>query len=133
VRQASNQVVGGSNPSGRTKINGLGAKFLGAVLLTHLNSTTSFPAGKAIRQEWREYRMDRSRVRPSEKKRGSVDDTARGVTNGRWRQMANEVSLHLEVAYLKRPNCQRLAGHERMQFLNHGLGSSGRDRVLWHR
>jgi hypothetical protein len=39
VWQASNQGVGGSNPSGRNKINKLGAMFLGAVLLTHLNST----------------------------------------------------------------------------------------------
>jgi hypothetical protein len=38
----SNQVVGGSNPSGRTKINDLGAKFLGAVLLAKQNST-NFP------------------------------------------------------------------------------------------
>jgi hypothetical protein len=47
VRRASNQVVGGSNPSGRTKINDLDAGFSSAVLLTKLNST-NFP--KAARR-----------------------------------------------------------------------------------
>jgi len=41
VRKASNQVVGGSNPSGRTKIKDLDALFFSAVLLTNLNSTIS--------------------------------------------------------------------------------------------
>ena len=40
---SSNQVVGSSNLSGRTKINKLDAMFLGAVLLTKLNSTMNFP------------------------------------------------------------------------------------------
>jgi hypothetical protein len=43
VLRASNQVVGGSNPSGRTKIKDLDAVFLGAVLLTKLNSTNFAP------------------------------------------------------------------------------------------
>jgi hypothetical protein len=46
---SSNQVVGGSDPSGRTKINGLEARFLGAVLLARSNSTMNFPASCAIR------------------------------------------------------------------------------------
>ena len=48
VRRASNQVVGGSNPSGRTKINGLDAMFFGAVLLTKFNSTIIFQVGEVI-------------------------------------------------------------------------------------
>jgi hypothetical protein len=40
---SSNQVVGGSNPSGRTKIKDLDADFFNAVLLTKLNSTNFAP------------------------------------------------------------------------------------------
>jgi hypothetical protein len=46
---SSNQGVGGSNPSGRTRIKDLDPGFFSAVLLTKLNSTNFAPPARVAR------------------------------------------------------------------------------------